>query len=57
MMNPDTMWMLHTPFAKTILLLFLLTWSLILVNLFLLMLWFVHQIFGNSDRLKNKRRQ
>lgn len=55
-MDPDLVWMMSTFFGKTVLVMFFLTWGLVLVNLFLLMLYLVHQIFGRCGISKKTKK-
>ncbi len=56
--DPGTwLWALSTPFGTTVFTMTFLTWGLIIVNLFLLMLYLVHLIFGKDGIYMKKRKR
>ena len=52
----DWVWILSTDFGITVFTMTFLTWTLIIVNLFLLMLLLVHKIFGKQGILWQKKK-
>ncbi len=53
--NPELwLWALNTTFGKIVFTMTFLTWTLTIINLTFLMLWFVHYFFGAKGVFRKK---
>jgi hypothetical protein len=49
------LWALETPFGQMVMTMTFLTWTLIIINLIFVTLWFVHHFFGKKGVFRGKK--
>jgi len=55
MNGTNLVWILSTDFGILVFVMIFLTWGLVIVNLFLLMVYLVHKVFFNLGILRKKK--